>query len=148
MTMTSDNNLFFFCRHCLPRNKKLTMALLLILIFLETSYVSLNRNEVYSSRVVLHFFRHLYFSLIRLQTNSLKERKISPAKKLKSLDRPLSLKQKLNPKSSIENISESGQKNFSLLTYNWQNQTLGDGQTIFLYSAYMVMNQFNSSTFG
>ena len=85
----------------------------------------------------------MFFSLIRLQTNSLKERKISPAKKLKSLDRPLSLKQKLNPKSSIENISESGQKNFSLLTYNWQNQTLGDGQTIFLYSAYMVMNQFN-----
>ncbi len=44
----------------------------------------------------------------------------------------------INPKSPSENVSEPRQKNYSLLIYDWQNQTLGDGQTIFLYSAYMV----------
>ena len=36
----------FLCRHCLPRHKKLTLVLLLVLILLETSYVSVKRKEV------------------------------------------------------------------------------------------------------
>ena len=132
--MTSDNNLFFSAGIVYSETRSWHWLSFLFWYFWK------HHMSRYRNGVNYFLWHYIFFSNSFTQTNSLKERKISATKKLKAFDRPLSLKVKLNPKSPIENVSEPRQKNYSLLSYDWQNQTLGDGQTIFLYSAYMVMS--------
>ena len=107
-------------------------------IFYSSRYIKRNKRVLVTALLIILAIEFIYFK--EHSKNKIKDDEKILSSINKRLQSIADEKEKMKKQNQISNLEESSEIVQHSTSSKWINQTLSNGQTIYLYSAYMVKN--------